>query len=302
MTHAASVAIRLEHVAKRFGSVDVLRDLSWEVLQGHIVGLLGLNGAGKTTLLRLLLGMLRRSEGSAMVAGVVLDGPSADVRQRVGYVPERSHIPGNFTPDRLEAVGRETFSAWDAEHYDGVLQHFRIGRNKPMFLMSQGQRILTSLAFSLAHHAEILLLDEPTNGLDPLARRDFLTRLIEESYDQGRTVIVSSHRLDEVEHIAQDIAILNRGTLAASGPLDELIARDRVLSLRVEGEISSGNWSRIPGVRSVTQQGQEVLLYVSDFNETAMRDALAHWAVTGWMTRRVSLAEFFEERVKSRAS
>jgi ABC-2 type transport system ATP-binding protein len=209
------VAIRLEHVAKRFGSVDVLRDLSWEVLQGHIVGLLGLNGAGKTTLLRLLLGMLRRSEGSAMVAGVVLDGPSADVRQRVGYVPERSHIPGNFTPDRLEAVGRETFSAWDAEHYDGVLQHFRIGRNKPMFLMSQGQRILTSLAFSLAHHAEILLLDEPTNGLDPDGAASLLAMMAEPS---DVTIVMASHRVDEVAEVCDFVWEMKDGRLSALAP------------------------------------------------------------------------------------
>ena len=161
--------------------------------------------------------------------------------------------------------------------------------------MSQGQRTLTALAFALAHHAEILLLDEPTNGLDPLVRREFLTNLIEESYDQGRTVVLSSHRLEEITHVAQDVAILHSGTFVAWGPIEHLLQQDHIVSLRVRHGLA--DLSALPGARHVSISDNQATVYVRNFNEEQIRDTLNEWGVTQWTHHEASLEQLFRERV-----
>jgi ABC-2 type transport system ATP-binding protein len=236
-----------------------------------------------------------------VVLGEPLSARSASFRQRLGYVPERPHIPGSFTVERLEALGRQAFPYWDSTEFQGALERFHISRTEPMYRLSQGQRTLTALAYALAHHAEILLLDEPTNGLDPLVRRDFLANLIEASYDEGRTVIVSSHRLEEIELIAQDIAILHHGALIESGPLEALILQDRVVSFREEGAPIKSWGALIPGAGQVVRQEKQVSVYVRGFDDRAVRDALTARGVAACTPRHVSLDEFFEERVRADA-
>ncbi len=288
-------AVRLDSVTKEFGRCQVLKNISWTVPKGQIVGLLGLNGAGKTTLMRILLGLASPSAGHVAIDGAPLSAGTPALRERVGYVPERPVIPGAFTPNRLESVGRHAFSAWDADQYHAALERFHIPRSKPLYVMSQGQRTMTALAFALAHHADLLLLDEPTNGLDPLIRREFLTNLIEESYDAGRTVIVASHRLDEIEHIAQDIAVLHRGALVAAGPLEELLMQDRILTWRQDA--ACGDVADLPGAHRVRWVDKQAAVYVRGFAEGPIREAMERRGISHWTVRGVSLEEFFEERV-----
>ncbi len=290
-------AVHLEGIQKQFGAVPVLRNVSWSVPQGQITGLLGLNGSGKTTLLRVLMGIVRPTSGCGWVRDrdLLTDAPA--IRERIGYVAERNNMPGAFTADRLERVGRAVFPTWDARAYDVALSRFHILRDKRVYRMSQGQRMLTALAFALAHHAEVLLLDEPTNGLDPLVRRDFLTNLIEGSYDQGRTVIVSSHRLEEVADIAQDIAVLHQGTLVEVGTLEDLLERDQIVSLRVGSEMV--DLDHLPGATRVVRSQQQASVYVRGFDEQKIRDSLAQQGVTDWTHHAVSLEQLFQDRVSA---
>jgi ABC-2 type transport system ATP-binding protein len=292
-----STVIHLSGVNKQFGKAAVLRDLSWQVPKGHIIGLLGLNGSGKTTLLRLLMGIVRPTSGTATVLGHDVRTAALEIRQAAGYVAERTNIPGAFTADRLEQVGQRVFPRWDPAQYEVALRRFRVARSKPMYLLSQGQRTLTALAFALAHHAELLLLDEPTNGLDPLVRREFLAHLIEASYDHGRTVVVSSHRLEEVSHLAQDVAVLHGGQLAAVGPIDDLLQRDHLLTVRVRDEMR--DFSALPGASRVSRQDQRASVYVHNFadREQQIAETLQGWGVTEWTHHPVTLEQLFEERV-----
>ncbi len=295
MADEALPAIRLESVGKRFKTAQVLRDISWQVPRGHIVGLLGLNGAGKTTLLRLLMGVVQPTTGQAWVGEQNLMTQAAAIRHRMGFVPERANIPGPFTPNRLEASGREMYPHWDSRRFHDALQRFHIARDKALYLMSQGQRALTALAFALAHHADILLMDEPTNGLDPLVRREFLANLIEQAYDQNRTVILSSHRLEEIEHVAQDVAMLHQGQLVLAGPLDALLQQDQLVSIRV----GSGSFplAELPGATDVVYSGNQATVYVRSFDEERVGRALTAWDLLDWTHHEVSLEQLFRERV-----
>ena len=288
-------AIRLAGIGKRFKASLVLQDITWQVPHGHIVGLLGLNGSGKTTLLRLLMGIVHPTLGQGWIGEQNLLSEAALIRQRMGFVPERPNIPGPFTANRLERIGRATYAKWDSPQFFDSLKRFQIVRDKPLYLMSHGQRTLTALAFALAHHADILLLDEPTNGLDPLARREFLSRLIEEAYDQGRTVVLSSHRLEEIEHLAQDVALLHQGKLVAAGPLDLLLRQDRLVSFRMNS--GSFQLSQLPGATDVVHSGPQVTVYIRHFDRDGVQRVLSLWGIADWTVREVSLEHFFRERV-----
>lgn len=299
-TEKDHVIIRLDQVSKQFGPDPVLHDISWEIPQGHIAGLVGLNGAGKTTLLRLLMGIVKPTAGRGKIANYDLYTQRQWIRQLMGYVAEKSSIPPTFTTDSLECLGRQVFPRWDHEIYRNTLKHFSIRHDRPVYLMSQGQRVLMALAFALAHHAEILLLDEPTNGLDPLVRRDFLNELIEESYDQGRTVILSSHRLDEIEHVAQDIAILHQGSLVDAGPMEALCESDRIVSFRVERNITDRQLAELPGASQVALAQNQASCYVVGYDEPHFSAMLRSWGISQWTSHVVSLEQLFRERVGDR--
>lgn len=288
-------AVRLQSIGKEYDGVSILKDISWAVPVGHIVGLLGLNGAGKTTLLRLLMGIVRPSEGSGWIGDhdIVADSPA--MRQRVGYIAERSTIPASFTANRLERIGRSVFSSWDSGEFDRVLKRFSVPRDKRVYLMSQGQRVLVALAFALAHQAELLLLDEPTNGLDPLVRREFLIQLIEGAYDNGRTVIMSSHRIEEIRDVAQDVAILHKGRLVTVGSLETLLEEDHLVTLRHHEEVL--DLARLPGAHRIVCSEQQATVYVRGFDETKVRAWLEYRRIVDWTHYPVSLEQLFEDRV-----
>lgn len=289
--------IDLEHVTKRFRQTTVLRDISWQVSPGHIVGVLGRNGAGKTTLLRLVMGIVHPTQGQARMMGRNLLNNGPAIRQHVGFVAERSPIPVNFTPNRVEQLGRRVFSQWDRESYDAALRRFDIPRDKPGYLMSHGQRTMTGLAFALAHHADMLLFDKPINGLDPLVRRDFLSHLIKTSYDHGRTVLIASHRLEEIAQVAQDVVILDQGRLVASGAMEDLLDHDHIVSFRIGPDVK--DVMTLPGARTVLDSYPHVSVYVENFQEDLIQTVLDQWRVKDWVHRPVSLEQFFEARVGS---
>ena len=166
-----------------------------------------------------------------------------------------------------------------------------------MYVMSQGQRTLTALAFALAHHAEILLLDEPTNGLDPLIRREFLANLIEEAYDQHRTVILSSHRLEEISYVAQDVAVLHSGAIVVAGALDDLLQQDHVVTLRMGSAVA--DLDTLPGAGTILRADPQATIYIHHFDIHAQEivNRLRQWQVTEWTHHPVSLEQLFEERV-----
>ncbi len=216
--------IRAERCSKWYGAVLGLSDLTWSCA-GGVVGLLGPNGAGKSTLMKLTAGLLRPSRGSI----AVFDGnPFTDraVRRRIGYSPEHEN-----TYDEL--TGRELVT--HLAHLAGVpradapriaaasLEAMGMGgaMDRPVKGYSKGMRQRTKLASTLAHEPDLIILDEPLTGVDPIARTEII-HLIRQIAARGKTVIVSSHVLYEIEALTQDIVVIYRGQLLADGNLFEI--------------------------------------------------------------------------------
>ncbi len=223
-------------------SLDALQAVSFQVRRGEVFGLLGPNGAGKTTIIKILLGIIRPSAGKARLLGY----PAGDRRgrQRVGYLPENLQLPPHQTAETaLEYYGRLSglSHATIRERRDQLIETVGLtGRSRESVKrFSKGMRQRLGLAQALLHDPELIVLDEPTDGLDPVGRSQ-VRQILQQVRDEGRTVFLNSHLLQEVELICDRVAILDRGQLKFVGRIEELTPpQQNELQLQVRGTIES---------------------------------------------------------------
>jgi ABC-2 type transport system ATP-binding protein len=214
--------VRLQSVSRRFGRMQALSDVSLEVPEGVVFGLVGRNGAGKTTLIRHVMGLLRTAEGSVSVFGLDPVSYPTQVLAQVGYLSEGNELPDWMSVRELMHFTRAYYPTWDDRYAESLRQTFEIDPDQTIQKLSKGQRARVGLTLAIAHRPKLLVLDEPSSGLDPLVRRDILRAIIKTIADEGRTVIFSSHLLDEVERVADHVAIIEGGRLIRNGELESL--------------------------------------------------------------------------------
>lgn len=237
--------IALENVAKRYGTVDAVRDVSFALPQGGQVALVGHNGAGKTTLMKLMLGLARPTGGRIMVLGRDPTESAAETRRRIGWLPESITFNGALTGRELlcffAGLKQEPDSAVDA-----MLDRVGLGAaaRRRVGTYSKGMRQRLGLAQALIGQPRILLLDEPTTGLDPEVRQDLYDILAELS-GGGTTVLLASHALEELEGRVERVVILDRGRLVADGTMAELRRLAR-LPLRLRLTLVEGDAEAAP--------------------------------------------------------
>ena len=217
-----TATIEVANLTKRYGPVEAVRDLSFALEPGEIIALVGHNGAGKTTLLKLLLGLVRPSEGSIRVLG---ENPAAgefDARRRLGYLPENVSFNPALTARELLSFYAKLKSQPVAVALE-LLDRVGIGSasSRRLGTYSKGMRQRLGLAQALIGEPQVLLLDEPTTGLDPALRLDFYD-IVEARRAGGATVVLSSHALAELGDSAGRIIIMNRGKMVANGSIDHL--------------------------------------------------------------------------------
>lgn len=250
-THTAvetNTVVTVEHLTRRFGRHFALDDVSLEIPRGSVFGLVGENGAGKTTLIKHLLGLLVPTSGKVCVFGrnPVADPPG--VLSRVGYLSEDRDLPDWMKLWELIRYTRAFYPGWDDNLADEYIHTFGLDLNAKIGSLSRGQRAQAGLLIALAYRPELLILDEPSSGLDPVVRRDILGAIVRTVADEGRTVLFSSHFLDEVERLADTVALVHQSKLVLSGPLDEVRARHhRVLARFTEARHEA---PKVPGLLS----------------------------------------------------
>lgn len=224
--------IELAGLTRRFAAKTALDDVKLCVPRGTVFGLVGVNGAGKTTLIRHILGLLRAQSGTVRVFGIDPASDPAAVLGRIGYLSEEPDLPGWMRVGELFRYTRAFYPNWDQKFADELSESFALDRKAKVKHLSKGQRARTGLVLALAHRPELLVLDEPSSGLDPIVRQDILGAIIRTIAEEGRTVVFSSHLLHEVERVADQVAMINRGRVVFSGELDRIKESHHRLTLR----------------------------------------------------------------------
>ena len=223
--------IRLDRVTRTFGAKRALSEISLAVPRGVVFGLVGANGAGKTTLIRHVLGLLKAQQGSVRVFGRDPVADPVGVLSRVGCLSEENDLPGWMRVGELLRYTQAFYPGWDEAYAEELRRAFALDPSARVKHLSKGQRARAGLLVALAYRPELLVLDEPSSGLDPIVRRDILGAIVRTIADEGRTVLFSSHLLDEVERVSDYVAMLNQGQLAFAGPMDEIKETHRRLTL-----------------------------------------------------------------------
>jgi len=244
-TPTPNQVVTLEGVTVNYGAQVALRDITTSFSPGAI-GLLGPNGAGKSTMIKALLGFVVPTRGRMRVLGLDVAQSPLEIRSRIGYMPENDgHIPGmnavSFVAYCAELSGLPRADAMQRAHE--VLFYVGLGearyRNVETYSTGMKQRI--KLAQALVHDPDLLFLDEPTNGMDPKGRDEMLELVRDLAHNKGMHLILSSHLLPDVEYTCDSVVVMDKGTIAASGPIEALKQpRGRVYELRVKtrnGEI-----------------------------------------------------------------
>lgn len=218
----AHAPLEVEDLSCWFGNKCALDSVTLSIPRGGVFGLVGENGAGKTTLIRHMLGLCRPAKGRVRVFGLDPVTDPVAVFQRLGYLSEFRDLPPWMTITELLRYTRAFYDTWDADYAETLRAQLELDPRARVKDLSQGQHAKAGLLVALAFRPELLVLDEPSTGLDPVARRDMLEVIIRSVGEEGRTVFFSSHLLDEVERVADRVAILHRGKLLINGTLETL--------------------------------------------------------------------------------
>ena len=213
--------VKLDRVCKRYGNVSAMNNVSFEIPPGHVFALLGENGAGKTTTIRSILGLETPDSGLIQVLGM---NPGADgiaIRRQLGYVPDSPKLYEWMTVSQIAWFSAGFYPDGFISNFEKIAAELELPTSAKIKTLSKGGKAKVALALSMAHRPDLLILDEPTSGLDTLVRRKFLESMVDVA-GEGRTVLLSSHQIPEVERVADYVAIVNHGQIRVCEKLDIL--------------------------------------------------------------------------------
>ncbi|MBK6857098.1 MAG: ABC transporter ATP-binding protein [Microthrixaceae bacterium] len=276
---------------KAFGSTQALSDLDLQVGPGEVHGFLGPNGAGKSVTLRILLGLLRADSGTVRLFGSDPWRNAVNLHRRLAYVPGETNLWPNLTGGEIIDVLADLRGGVDQRRRDELIERFSLDPTKRARTYSKGNRQKVALIAALASDADLLVLDEPTAGLDPLMEALF-QELIVELNQAGRTVLLSSHILAEVESLCDRVTIIRAGRTIQSGNLDELRHLTRT-SMTVETREPARSLAGLAGVHDLVVDGMRATMSV---DSDAIEGVVAHLAglgVTALVSKPPTLEELF---------
>jgi ABC-2 type transport system ATP-binding protein len=220
-------ALIFENVVRRFGSKVALDALNLEVRPGSIVGLIGRNGAGKTTALRLAHGLLHPDEGRISVLGLDPAKEWLEVRSRVSLLSEEASLYPWMRVREIQALASALHPRWDDGQADALVKRLELDPQARIKTLSRGTRAKVALMLSIACRPDLLLLDDPTAGLDPLVRREILEGILGAVSDEGGAVLYASHLVQDIERVADRVAVLDHGRLILEGSVEGIKNRTR---------------------------------------------------------------------------
>ena len=304
------MSVRLDQLTIRYGTHTAVDNLSVTFERGAI-GLLGRNGAGKSSVLKALLGLVRPTSGSMRFLDLPDDAPPTRIRAHVGYMPERdAHLPQASGFDMVSLLGMLSGmprrDAWRRAHEVLYLVGLEEQRYRPVASYSTGMKQKAKLAAALVHDPQVLFLDEPTNGLDPAGRSDMLQLVRQLSHDLGKSVLFSTHILQDVETVCDSAVVLERGRVVAQGSLQELTRggeRQHTLAVEPPSEAVATALARLGRVRAETTGNYTLWLPAdADVGQVFQAVLTAGAVVRSFVPHRRSLEDVFLQAVAAPAS
>ncbi|MGH3089334.1 MAG: ABC transporter ATP-binding protein [Rubrobacteraceae bacterium] len=282
--------ISLKDVRKSYGDFE-LGPVNLEVEPGFVVAVVGPNGSGKSTLFRMLMNLARPDEGSLALFDSAYPNDEVEIKQKIGYVPERSVGHDEMSAKALGEFVAHWYPTWEQKTYDELLSRSEIEENKKFGKLSKGMQRRLAFALAAATGAELLLLDEPTDGVDPFARREMLEDISEFMHGGERTVVFATHVMEEVRRIADYVAFLVDGDFLGFYEKDALLEQWKVLWVEREPD------GDVPGVVEV-ERGNPVRLVTDSPEET--EDALAKENVRVVRSGTLDLEEILSHLMRRR--
>ena len=273
---ADGFVIETTDLRKRYDGVEALRGLTLAVPAGSICGFLGRTGAGKTTTIKILLGMASPTGGRATVFGLPADSPpaSVDIRRRTGFVGDDKGLYDAMTVGRMVRHTASFYPKWNREMEARYLRTFELPAERSIKDLSRGMRTKLALLLAICRGADLLVLDEPTTALDPAATEDVLQAIVAAAAEHGTTVFFSSHQLGEVEQIADQVVIIDRGRTAVAGSLDDLKQGYRRIQLVFDAEAPAHTF-QTKGVERVKRSGRVMTVLSSAGIDGVLAEARA---------------------------
>lgn len=275
--------VEVKGLTKRFGKFTALKEIDLSINEGEIYGFIGPNGAGKSTTIRVLLGMLKPNEGQVTIFGKDAWKDAVEIHKRIAYVPGEADLWPNLTGGEVIDLFLTMRGNGDRKRRDELIQRFKLDPSKKCRTYSKGNRQKIALIAAFASEADLYILDEPTAGLDPLMERIFQESILEVKR-QGKTVLLSSHILSEVEKLCDRVAIIREGKLIETGTLSQMRHLIRT-KLTVETRLALTGVSDLKGVHDAvhttsgwvlqvdSEEMENVISYISPFGVVKIESA-----------------------------
>lgn len=284
--------IKIENLTKTFGQFKALDDVNLEVTSGEIHGFIGPNGAGKSTTIRVLLGMLKADTGNITIFGKDAWKEAVSIHERIAYVPGDANLWPNLTGGQvIDLFLNMRNSIIDNKRRDELIQYFELDPTKQCRTYSKGNLQKVLIISALASDADVYILDEPTSGLDPLMERKFQNLLLDLKA-QGKTILLSSHILSEVEKLCDHVSIIRKGKIIEAGTLDEL----RHLT-RTNFEVSSSEklkgLENIEGIHQVERENSTTTFQVDSENINDVVQLLSQYEISHLTSAPPRLEDLF---------
>jgi ABC-2 type transport system ATP-binding protein len=297
----ADAAIRTHDLTKAYPKVTALDGLDLEVARGEVFGYIGPNGAGKSTTIRLLLDLLRPTRGSAEILGMDVRRRGVEVRRRLGYLAGELALYEESSGRELLTFLAKLRGGVDRTWVAALADRFGLPLDRPIRELSKGNKQKVGLIQAFMHRPEVLILDEPTSGLDPLLQRTF-HELVAEASAEGATVLLSSHVLSELEHVADRVAMIRAGRLLAVERIEDLKrSAPRKVAVTFAAPVPADGFAGLPGVSDVDVRGALARFTVHGGMDAVVK-AIAGHEVVSLTAQEPELEELFLDRYDARGA
>lgn len=310
--NSKAAVIETRGLTRYFGNRKAVDGLTMSVPRGSVFAFLGRNGSGKTTTIRMLLGLMEPTRGSSRILGQDSQHLTRDVRARVGYISESHSLYEWMTVRGCGEYQSRFYPRWNKQIFDSIVGHFHLDPLAKAGHLSRGERAGLSLAITLAPEPELLILDDPALGLDPVARRSLLESMIYVTRGTDRTILFSSHLLEDVERVADYIGILDRSVLRACCSIETF--RSRVQQFLLRYSATSNPPAELPQLRGllhVRRSKKELRLTIATPEEATMGNLHSmgaasieivpvsfNEAITGYLGDRGEHSFFLEDKAE----